>query len=41
MLKDRGYVVSEKKLKETKQEFEDTFKGTRETLNMLVTKKKQ
>ena len=47
MLKDRGYVVSEKKLKETKEEFEKGshgkpgYTGQRESLNMLCSKKRQ
>jgi DNA-directed RNA polymerase I, II, and III subunit RPABC1 len=49
MLKDRGYVVSEKKLKETLDEFEkgkdgkagSGYNGQRESLNMLYSKKRQ
>ena len=40
MLKDRGYVISEKRLAQTKQEFADTYNGTRDSLNLLVSKKK-
>ena len=39
MLKDRGYTISEKKLAQTKQEFENGYNGTRGSLNMLVFKK--
>ena len=47
MLKDRGYIVSEKKLRETKDEFEHGkdgkpgYNGQRESLNMLYSKKRQ
>ena len=47
MLKDRGYVISEKKLKETKEEFEKGtnnkpgYTGQRESLNMLCSKKRK
>ncbi len=40
MLKDRGYVTSEKKLSQTKAEFTATYSGQRSSLNMLVTKRK-
>lgn len=39
MLKDRGYVISEKKLAQTKAEFETSYNGRRESLNMLLTKR--
>lgn len=39
MLKDRGYIVSEKKLNQTKQEFAETYNGSRESLNALVEKR--
>jgi len=38
MLKDRGYIVSEKKLTQTKQEFAEQF-TTRDSLNLLVEKR--
>jgi DNA-directed RNA polymerase I, II, and III subunit RPABC1 len=40
MLKDRGYVVSEKKLNQSKPEFKDSYNGSRESLNMLVNKRR-
>ncbi len=40
MLKDRGYLVSEKKLAQTRDEFAATFNMQRASLNMLVTKRK-
>lgn len=40
MLKDRGYLTSEKKLSQTKAEFAATYSGQRSSLNMLVTKRK-
>ena len=40
MLKDRGYLTSEKKLTQTKAEFAATYSGHRSSLNMLVTKRK-
>ena len=39
MLKDRGYIVSEKKLNMTKQEFQEQYSGQRETLNGLFEKR--
>ena len=39
MLKDRGYIISEKRLAQTKQEFVETYNGTRDSLNTLVTKR--
>lgn len=39
MMKDRGYLISEKKLNQTKAEFEATFNGKRESLNMLLNKR--
>jgi hypothetical protein len=36
MLKDRGYIVSEKKLAQTKQEFAETYNGVRDSQNTLV-----
>ena len=41
MLKDRGYLVSEKKLAQTRDEFAATFNMQRSSLNMLVNKRKQ
>ena len=41
MLKDRGYIVSEKKLNQTKAEFAELYSGQRETLNLLVEKRPQ
>lgn len=41
MLKDRGYIVSEKKLNQTKAEFEQSYTGSRESLNLLVEKRPQ
>jgi DNA-directed RNA polymerase I, II, and III subunit RPABC1 len=40
MLKDRGYLISEKKLTQTKAEFQTSFSGQRSSLNMLVNKRK-
>lgn len=40
MLKARGYLVSEKRLAQTKQEFATWYNGSRDSLNMLVTKRK-
>lgn len=40
MLKDRGYIVSEKKLAETKQEFQESYNGSRDSLNTLAKKRK-
>jgi len=40
MLKDRGYLTSEKKLSQTKAEFLRDFSGQRSSLNMLVTKRR-
>jgi DNA-directed RNA polymerase I, II, and III subunit RPABC1 len=41
MLKDRGYIISERKLAQTKQEFADFYaSGPRDKLNTLVTKRK-
>ena len=40
MLKDRGYVVSEKKLNQSKKEFKETYNCSRESLNMLVNKRR-
>lgn len=40
MLKDRGYLVSEKKIAQTKPEFAATYNGARGSLNMLVQKRK-
>lgn len=39
MLKDRGYIVSEKKLNQTKAEFAETYTGQRESLNLLIEKR--
>jgi hypothetical protein len=39
MLKDRGYIVSEKKLNQTKAEFSETYQGSRESLNLLIEKR--
>eukprot|EP00347_Sterkiella_histriomuscorum_P021726 403332978 len=41
MLKDRGYIVSDKKLKQTIEEFKATFNNTRDSLNLIVTKRQQ
>lgn len=41
MLRDRGYIVSDRKLNQTIQDFKDNFNGTRDSLNMLVTKRSQ
>lgn len=41
MLKDRGYIVSEKKLNQTKADFAENYTGSRETLNLLVEKRPQ
>ena len=40
MLKDRGYVISEKKLTQNLVEFKETYSGHRSSLNMLVNKRK-
>lgn len=41
MLKDRGYIISEKRFAQTKQEFADFYaSGPRDKLNTLVTKRK-
>lgn len=40
MLKDRGYIISEKRMQQTKQEFADSYNGSRDSLNTLVTKRK-
>lgn len=39
MLKDRGYVVSEKKLNQTKEDFIANYNGSRDSLNLLVEKR--
>ncbi len=39
MLKDRGYIVSEKKLQQTKQEFAQSYNQQRDSLNLLVEKR--
>ena len=39
MLKDRSYVISEKKLNQSKEDFTSTFNGSRDSLNMLVNKR--
>lgn len=39
MLKDRGYVISEKKLTQSKEDFAAGFNGQRDSLNMLVNKR--
>lgn len=39
MLKDRGYIISEKKLTQSKQEFQESFNGSRDSLNLLVEKR--
>lgn len=41
MLKDRGYIISEKKLNESKEEFKNKFNGIRESLNLMVEKRKE
>lgn len=40
MLKDRGYLVSEKKIAQTKTEFATSYNGARGSLNMLVQRRK-
>jgi DNA-directed RNA polymerase I, II, and III subunit RPABC1 len=40
MLKDRGYIISERKLAQTKQEFAETYNGSRDSQNTLVSKRK-
>ena len=42
MLKDRGYIISEKRLAQTKQEFQQWYQDnkSRDSLNTLVTKRK-
>jgi hypothetical protein len=40
MLKDRGYIISEKRMLQTKQEFAESYNGSRDSLNTLVTKRK-
>lgn len=41
MLKDRGYIVSDKKLTQTIEDFRANFNGSRDSLNLLVTKRSQ
>ena len=41
MLKDRGYIVSDKKINQTIDEFKATFKESRDSLNLLVEKRAQ
>ena len=36
MLKDRGYIIQADIFAQTKQKFQETFSGARESLNMLV-----
>ena len=40
MLKDRGYIISEKRMLQTKQEFAEGYNGSRDSLNTLVSKRK-
>ncbi len=40
MLKDRGYIISEKKLAQTKQEFSNENIVSRDSLNMMYSKRK-
>lgn len=39
MLKDRGYLISEKKLNETREEFAANYNESRDSLNMIVEKR--
>lgn len=41
MLNDRGYIVSNNKLNQSMEEFKETFNGSRDSLNLLVSKRKQ
>ena len=41
MLKDRGYIVSDKKLNQNIEDFKSSFNGSRDSLNLLVTKRPQ
>jgi hypothetical protein len=40
MLKDRGYIINEKKLAQTKQEFIENYNEMKESPNLLVSKRK-
>jgi len=40
MLKDRGYIISERKLAQTKQEFAESYNGFRDSQNTLVSKRR-
>ena len=40
MLKDRGYLISEKKLNESKEEFAASFTGSRDSLNTMAKKRR-
>jgi len=39
MLRDRGYAVAQDLFDQSKESFEDSYNGQRESLNMLVTSK--
>ena len=39
MLKDRGYIISEKKMLQSKEDFAQSYNGTRDSLNMRVSKR--
>ncbi len=39
MLKDRGYIISEKKLLQSKEDFAQSYNGSRDSLNMRLSKR--
>ncbi len=39
MLKDRGYMISEEKLNQTREDFANSYNESRDSLNMLVKKR--
>ena len=39
MLNDRGYIISHTKLNQTFEEFKESYNGSRDSLNLLVTKR--
>jgi len=39
MLKDRGYIVGDKKLNQSLDEFRASYNGSRDSLNLLVEKR--